>query len=166
MNKPKAPKKPRKNDIPPSPIKKVSYLVCEGYLYPTAKAMIQESELENYEGDHYDYLEEKGERCWIDEKFYGDKISYKDILWISKILNSEDFEIDCNFDNDRLLQGWFVTLEEANPNYEKELEDYNNRFELYEIKREKYEKNLDEYNKWKESKKIKKLEKELSQLKS
>ena len=155
MNKPPRPKKPHKNDKKPSKDREISKWICVD--------SGQQLFLRPVELDEYGYRKEYHKGDLFTETF----INFYDLERIAKSLD-HGFSISCDTGYDGYLDGWVVSWTEDNPDYDKEINDYDKRFDRHAYKMKKYEEEMTLYNIWKKEQeieqlklKIKKKEKEI-----
>lgn len=161
MKKPYAPKKPSKNEPPPEKTISVNYWVALNEKEEIILISENNSDLIHGKSGYpdLDKIEEQGMDLVQDEEY-----SYSFIDKIYKILG-KDFKFGNSLDSDGYVMGFIVTVKENNPNYERELKQFDTRFERYDKARARYEKELVRFQEFQKQEKIKKLQQELAQIK-
>jgi len=156
MNKPIKPKKPHINDKKPKTDLLIRKWVCidgGGEVFLRKADENEYGGLEDYRGD---------------DLYDNSSISYYQLKRLADLIG-KDYDLSAVIYYDGYQEGWLVSWGDVNPEYEKELKAFENRFNTYSYKLKKYEESLNLYNIWKKEReiealkeKIKKKEKELS----
>lgn len=156
MIKPILPKKPRKYQPPPSRIELIAK-----YVMTKENGEIVLLTPEEYDKTNEELKIPQREVDGLDN--LGEKITYFDMVNIKNCLSVPDFsiwnEVCCDGYYDHTVLSYTQTKPDAQ--FQKEMDDYNNRFVVYEQKLEEYRKQMDVYVKWKNEQKVKKLQAEI-----
>lgn len=160
MLKPIVPRKPRKNDVEPSPTLRVD--ACVYMINKELKLLTDEEfdELKKQAVDPDDY-------CNLDWSLE-DRISISDLNKLVSELPEGTTNVSVTVEyisyNTSGLCVEYITPK-SGEEYKKELDAFKNRFKTYEIEYGKYQKELVKYEAYIKARKISRLKKELKNLK-
>lgn len=161
MQKPVKPVKPLKHAGPPSNVQSVERVV----MLDGAKKIVLLSP-----DQHEAYNEEEGMIQWEVDGLenFGEWTRYSDVIKFKAALppEVEDFSFGNNVNSDGYYECTVIEYKvpKNEVQYQKELNDYNNRFSVYGNKLKEYEKKMAVYDVWKKQQKIEKLKGELEKI--
>lgn len=162
MNKPLAPKKPLKHSSPPSEFETIEKVVM--FNYKTKELVLV----------NIDYREKSNEEEGMSQyevdglENFGERLKYSDVIKFKNLLPQEveDFTIEEQTNRDGYHEYTYLTykVKKHAAKYQKELEDFNNRFLQFDKEYKIYQNKLKEYEEIKKQNKILKLKEELEKI--
>lgn len=162
MNKPICPKKPLKNENPPNEFETIEKVVMVNY--KTKELVLVDADYREKVNEDEDMPQYEVDNL----EDFGEGLTYLDVLKFKKLLppEIENFTIEENANSDGYYEYTYLTYKQKKDAdiFQKELADFNNRFEKYEKQYSKYQVALKEYEEFRTQERIRKLQAELAKI--